>query len=385
MLPSNVLGYLFMVLFPVFQFGCYGILQRMKDDIVIRKRDVKMIYVSTVAAWLAYINLLNSLFGGIPCAVHHIFTISIPPLSIGTQLLRGIRLWGMLERHKILSESYGNNTNNSFDDAEANGPLTAIQEVDSSKGEQSQMSDIHMHVRKNSNLNEKVLLVKIKVSRLVGLVRLLLIVLPLILMLGLLVTNDSKKLGERKFVECFPEPDLILNGGRAITGLLSLGAFCTTIFMSQCHDELGIRKEIIRNIVILFITNLISFLLRYLDLTYWYGFVVVVQQMILSASMTIIPCFSNTSVINWMKSKSKRLIPGYARPIPQLPASRGSILLPGKKLSQIKLDENSKREREATMSLDAGLCILLSSNAGIETFTEHCSREFRYEIFFFST
>jgi hypothetical protein len=39
---------------------------------------------------------------------------------------------------------------------------------------------------------------------------------------------------------------------------------------------------------------------------------------------------------------------------------------------------DKEREREMTMSLDAGLCILLSGDEGIKMFTEHCSREFRY-------
>lgn len=85
----------------------------------------------------------------------------------------------------------------------------------------------------------------------------------------------------------------------------------------------------------------------------------------------------NDSLVSWMKSKSKRLIPG-ARPLPQLPLTRGSMLLPGKKMSQIEMKENNIRTRELTMSLDAGLCILLSSSEGTEAFTEHCSREFRY-------
>lgn len=376
---AKILSYCFLGVFPVFQIGCYRILQQKKDDMAIRKRNVTMIYISTIAAWLAYINLVNSLFGGIPCAIYHVFVIMIPPLSIGTQLLRGLRLWGMLTRNKILSQSYGNNMNNdSVDRVGADDQLTIIHEVDSSKGEHSQMSDVHMHVRKSSSIDNQVMNSKIKLTRIVGLVRLVLVIFPLTLICGLFVMTDAKQLGEQTFLQCFPEPSFLINGGRVLAGALSLAAFGTTIFMSkkEYQDGLGIRMEIVRNIAILFVTNLLGFFLRLLGSTQWYVLIYVIQQMILSLSMTVMPCLSNASVLTWVKSTGyfKKLIPGYARPLPQLPSKRSSLVLNGKRMSQM---ESTKREREATMSLDAGLCILLSSNDGIDSFTEHCAKEFR--------
>ncbi len=373
------LGFVFLVLFPIFQLGCYGLLYQKRGDIVFRKRNVTMIYIITIAAWLAYANLVMSLFGGVPCIIYHIFSILIPSLSIGIQLLRGVRLWGMLKRNIILSSSFGssNNQKPAEDGYIGSGASCAVMQKCDSSGESSQTSDVHMHVTKDSILYEDLINFQSKVARLVGLVRLILIFFPLILILALLVTADSSMLAGKIFLECFPEPPFVLNGGRVLTIFLSVSAFCTTIFMNRCHDALGINLEIMRNIVILFMTNVIGFLLRYYDLMHWNSIIIVIQQMLLSVSTVIVPCYINSSVVKWVKSKGKRLIPGYARPIPQMTRKRGSMLLTGKKLTPDDVNENSKREREATMSLDAGLCILLSSNEGISRFTEHCSREFR--------
>lgn len=378
----EVLSYFFLGAFPIFEISCYYILRQKKNKIMIQKRDISMIYISTIAAWISYVNLINSLFGGIYCGLYHIFVILLSPLSVGPQLLRGIRLWGMLERNRILfnnfeeygTHSMGNGVTNGLEDS-----LHVINEVNSSKEEHSQLSEVNILVNKRNITNDKLKKVKNKVIRMVGITRLILIVLPTMLIIALLTMAEKDKLSEVEFEKCFPEPTFILNAGRSISIVLSLAAFCTTIFMSQCHDELGIHMEIIRNIVILFVTNVLGFVCRYIGLIQWQAFVFVIQQVMVSFSMIIIPCMYDSSVLSWMKNKSKKLVHGYARPLPQLPHTRGSILLPNKRISQVNQKENNKREREVTMSLDAGLCILLSSSEGIKAFTEHCSREFSVE------
>ncbi len=369
MIVREVLSYIILVKFPIFEAVCYGLLRRKKENIVVRKRDLTMIYVSTVAAWLAYINLINSIFGGMYCGIYHIFMILLPPLSVGPQLLRSIRLWSMLQHNKILCEI--------FDEDRMSG-LQVIQEVNSSGGEDhSRSSDVHMHINKRNSTREKMTKVKVKVMRMMGFTRLMLITFPSLLVLCLLLLTDREALSYRDFAKCFPEPFFVFNAGRTLSLIFSLAAFCTTILIRHCNDELGIRKEITRNIVILFVTNLLGFVFRYLDFIEWQALIYVVQQIMLSFSMIIVPCMEDSSVLTWMKTTSKRLIPGYVRPLPQLTHTRGSLLLPGKRMSQFELHESNQREREATMSLDAGLCILLSSNDGIEAFTEHCTREFR--------
>jgi hypothetical protein len=383
MIVREIVSFVILGFFPVFEAVCYAMLQRKKNDIMMKKRNVFMIQISTIAAWLAYINLINSIFGGIYCGLYHIFVILLTPLSVGPQILRGIRLWGMLEHNKALVESFGGHEeylNGKFrknSGEEGENSLDIIYEANSSKEEHSQLSDVHIHVNQRNSTKGKVREIKANVIRFIGLTRLVLIVLPFILVLTLLVMTEPEKLTEREFEKCFPEPPFILNAGRSLSVIFSFTAFCTTIFMSRCHDELGIHMEIMRNIAILFVTNLLGFVFRYLDYIEWQAFIYIVQQILLSFSMIILPCMDNDSLVSWMKSKSKRLIPG-ARPLPQLPLTRGSMLLPGKKMSQIEMKENNIRTRELTMSLDAGLCILLSSSEGTEAFTEHCSREFRY-------
>ena len=339
-----------------------------------------MIHICTVAAWLTYINLINTLFGGIYCGVYHVFAIILPSLSVGPQLLRGVRLWGMLEKNKILFESFGGSTHHLHDNLhefKEGSSLHVIHEKDSSNEEHSQLSDIHIHVNRRNSDKEKVVNIKTKMIRLIGFTRLLLIVVPTILVLCLFVTTESEKLNETEYEKCFPEPSFVLNAVSSLSLTLSFGAFFVTIFVSHCNDELGIRIEITRNIIILFVTNVLAFVLRLLDIIEWQAVIYVLQQIMLSFSMIILPCMDDSSVVTWVRSTSRRLTSGYARHLPQLPNTRGSIYLPGKRFSAIELKESSKREREATMSLDAGLCILLSSSEGIAAFQEHCSREFR--------
>ncbi len=378
----EVLSYILLGLFPIFKLTCYFVLWQQKDDMITRKRDIKMVYISTIAPWLAYVNFINSMFGGMYCGVYHFFLILLPPSSVGPQLLRGIQLWGMLEHNKTLFDNFGefddyfiDPTDNVSIGNKSGSSLDVINEVNSSL-ENSNL-EVRIHVNRRKSANEKTKDIKLKVFRLIGITRLLLIVIPLTLILALLSMTDAEKLNHTTFTECFPEPPFVLNVGRISIGIFSLAAFCCTVLLSRCHDELGIRKEIVRNIVILFITNVIGFICRYNDLFKWQAFVYLVQQMAVSFSMMIAPHMYQFGVVAWVQNRSKRLIPGYAGPRPQLHQVRSSLLYVSNRKTHLDQDESDRREREITMSLDAGLCILLSSNEGIEAFTEHCTREFR--------
>jgi hypothetical protein len=355
-------------------------LRQKKNEIVIRKRDIKMIYVITIASWVAYLMLVNSLFDIIYCGIYRILIILLSPLSVGPQLLRGIRLWGMLKQNKILLSNVGGNN---ITDTVADGglkrgeSLSMINEINSSQEEISQ-SEVHIHVNKRSSTDGKLQEIKAKLLKIIGFTRFMLITIPLMLIASLLVMTERDKIFEIKFERCFPESAFSLITGSSLSFALSIAAFSTTIVMSQCNDELGIKKEIIRNIAILFMTNTCAFVCRYFGYVEWQSVVYVIQQIMLSFSMIIMPCMYDSSVVTWMNARSKKKVPGYARPLPQLPHhTRDSILLPSKRTSQLNQKENDKREREITISLDAGLCILLSSREGIEAFTEHCAREFR--------
>ena len=380
MTVREFLSYFLLVIFPIFEFLCYFMLRQKKNEIVIRKRDIKMIYVITIASWVAYLMLVNSLFDIIYCGIYRILIILLSPLSVGPQLLRGIRLWGMLKQNKILLSNVGGNN---ITDTVADGglkrgdSLSMINEINSSQEEISQ-SEVHIHVNKRSSTDGKLQEIKAKLLKIIGFTRFMLITIPLMLIASLLVMTERDKIFEIKFERCFPESTFSLITGRSLSFALSIAAFSTTIVMSQCNDELGIKKEIIRNIAILFMTNTCAFVCRYFGYVEWQSVVYVIQQIMLSFSMIIMPCMYDSSVVTWMNARSKKKVPGYARPLPQLPHhTRDSILLPSKRTSQLNQKENDKREREITISLDAGLCILLSSREGIEAFTEHCAREFR--------
>lgn len=380
MTVREFLSYFLLVIFPIFEFLCYFMLRQKKNEIVIRKRDIKMIYVITIASWVAYLMLVNSLFDIIYCGIYRILIILLSPLSVGPQLLRGIRLWGMLKQNKILLSNVGGNN---ITDTVADGglkrgeSLSMINEINSSQEEISQ-SEVHIHVNKRSSTDGKLQEIKAKLLKIIGFTRFMLITIPLMLIASLLVMTERDKIFEIKFERCFPESAFSLITGSSLSFALSIAAFSTTIVMSQCNDELGIKKEIIRNIAILFMTNTCAFVCRYFGYVEWQSVVYVIQQIMLSFSMIIMPCMYDSSVVTWMNARSKKKVPGYARPLPQLPHhTRDSILLPSKRTSQLNQKENDKREREITISLDAGLCILLSSREGIEAFTEHCAREFR--------
>jgi len=107
----------------------------------------------------------------------------------------------------------------------------------------------------------------------------------------------------------------------------------------------------------------------------------VLQQISLSFSMVIVPCCMPTgyseTVVNRLSIRSKStIIPAYGRQIPNIAGGRPSILVGTNKRFSVV---DQKHEKEMTMSLDAGLCVLLSSQEGTSVFMEHCSREFSIE------
>lgn len=151
------------------------------------------------------------------------------------------------------------------------------------------------------------------------------------------------------------------------------------LLVRHCNDELGIRREITRNIAIFFITNVAIFVVSFYNNYDLMLILYIIQQITLSVSMIILPCWESSGfsnpMLDYIKNRSKSALPGYGRPLPNVQAGRSSLMM-AMKPRESEMDR--ERQREMTMSLDAGLCILLSSSEGIDTFTEHCSREFRY-------
>ena len=378
---KEVVGYTLLVVFPVFEIFCYLIMRLNNSDIAIRKRNTVMIYICTIAAWLAYINFATGLFGGIRCGSYHIIIILLQPLSMGPQLLRGVTLWGMLEHNKFMLE-YGETTHLRRTKVKkiqkSNQDLDAIQEVNSSIDEEALESNDESNVNKQNDTKAKAVMVRKKMKFIVKVAKIVLIGLPTGLILAMLSTSEENYFLETEFIHCFPGPSLVLQIGQGLTVALTVAAIASTIFGRHLCDELGIRREITRNVIILFVTNVVLFFATKYQNHMLHLTLYVIQQMMLSFSMIIMPCFFSSgteySLLTYIKNKTKFKMPAYGRTIPNVQASRSSLIV-GMKPRESVVDK--ERTREMTMSLDAGLCILLSSPDGIKTFTEHCSREFR--------
>ena len=376
---ARIIGFILMGVFPIFELVCYQIMRSSKSDISLRKRNTTMIHICTIAAWLAYFNLIFGLFGGIYCGVYHIFIILLPPLTVGPQLLRGVTLYGMLEYSKFMLE-YGETTQLKRTEVVTSQRthLKIIQEVSSSRDdEEFALSKSNGGSENQGSAKEKALQVRKMMKQIVKITKILLVGLPLVLVVIMLIGPDKDVLRKTDFSECFPEPKMVLNIGRAFTILFTVAAIISVVLVRHCNDALGIRREITRNIFILLVFNVAIFATTYFKKFELQLLLCVVQQMMLSCSMIIMPCSfsSGTAVLNQIRQWSKTSIPGYGRAIPNVQSGRASFIA-GVKSRPSPADR--EREREMTMSLDAGLCVLLSSDEGMKEFTEHCSREFRY-------
>lgn len=373
----RVIGLISMGVFPIFELTCYQIMRLNGSEIALRKRNTIMIYICTIAAWLAYFNLIFGLFGGIYCGVYHMFIILLPSLTVGPQLLRGITLWGMLEHNRIILE-HGETTHlRRTQMVRSERILSAIHEVKSSQNDlEAAVSKSNVKIENSGNAKEKAIEVRKRMKTIVKTTKMLLVGLPVVLIIAMLAGSDKEVMRKTDFIECIPEPKIILSIARVFTILFMVAAIISVIFVQPCNDVLGIRREIIRNIAILLIFNMAIWVSSYLKEIQLGLLLCVAQQMVLSISMIIMPCYfsSGASVLNQIRQRSKTSIPGYGRAIPNMQTTRSSLI--GRVKPKVTLVDK-KREREMSMSLDAGLCILLSSDAGIKVFTEHCSREFR--------
>jgi hypothetical protein len=169
-------------------------------------------------------------------------------------------------------------------------------------------------------------------------------------------------------------------------------AIVACVIVRKIDDELYLNYEITETAALFIITSVIIVPVRLAGHTAIQPLLQTIQQMIIMFSMIIMPCcpevkaFSNVRL--WFKQRinpsSKSAVPGYAQPLPQYHRGsivRASIQLPHK--ITIKTQESNRMTHEANTSWDAGLCILLSSEEGINTFTRHCAREFSSENILF--
>jgi hypothetical protein len=100
---QDLISLVLIIAFPIFMLGCQYLLHARKNHRSIRKRSIFYIYISSLAGWLAYIDLVISYYAQtsnedfVPCAVYYSLSLVIAPLAIGPQLLRAISFWSMFK------------------------------------------------------------------------------------------------------------------------------------------------------------------------------------------------------------------------------------------------------------------------------------------------
>ena len=350
-----------LVLYPLTEILCYALLHWRRNDLAIRKRNKWSICIACFAGWFAYFNLVVSLFGGVPCGIFYVVSLLIAPMSVGPQLVRALSLKGTLKHSKLLTED------DIILSRDPNGRRASRCSDNSSSEKKVEATLVLMRTK---------LLVKVTIAALV-------IIPLLVLVVAFAMSDNADNLLTTDFSQCNSESAyffLTPAFGIASTAI----ALLANILIRNAQDELGLRSEIMRNVIFLGITYVLILVIRLLGHAEWQPLLQTIQQMFLSFSMIAIPCFSALEFVPpsvvikqnqaSVASTSASTLPGYARPIPR--SKRPSVI--GARISKIS-PAMEQREREMTVSWDAGLCILLSTQQGINAFSQHCAREFSSE------
>lgn len=352
-----------LVLYPLLEILCYTLLRWRKNDLAIRKRNKCSIFIASMAGWLAYFNLIVSLFGGVPCGLYYVVSLLVAPLSVGPQLVRALTLVGTLKHSQLVTED------DIVPSRDQNGRRASRSSDTSEK-----MIEAHFIMMRTN------LLVKFTIAALIA-------VPTLVLLVAFAVTGNAGNLSATDFDQCNSDRAyffLTPAFGIASTGL----ALLATILIRKAQDQLGLRREILRNVVFLGVTYVAILIVRLFGYYMWQPLLQTLQQMFLSFSMIVIPCLSafefippsiTVKQINQASSSSVSTLPGYAQSIPISRSARSSLI--GGRISIISpmTTKQEQRAREMTVSWDAGLCILLSTQEGINAFSQHCAREFSSE------
>jgi len=326
-----------------------------------------MMCIASLAGWLAFVNLILSLFGGLPCIIFHLVSLLIAPMSVGPQLVRALTLRGTLRHSQLIIED------DIISSRDHNGRRTSRSSDTSEK-----------KIEANLVMMKMQLMVKVTIAALIA-------VPTLVLVVAFAITSESGNINmlETDLDHCSSEPAfafLTPAFGIASTAL----ALLATMLIRNAQDELGLRREILRNVIFLGCTYIAILTIRLLGYNYeWQSLLQTIQQMFLSFSMIIIPCLSAFEFVPPSDSKqtnhaspvmstaSSTTLPGYAQPIPRPRSTRPSMI--GGRISIVTPIKQEQRAREVTVSWDAGLCILLSTQEGINVFLSHCAREFSSE------
>ena len=383
------ISFVFLVLFPLFEAACYAHLGWKRNDLLLRKRGIASICIVSIAGWIAYFNLVVSLFGGVPCGVFYVATLLVPPICVGPQIVRALTLRGNIKYSQLVTEE----EISSRAQRRKTGKLPTIPSV-SGSGELSSERLSNAGEASSPALMTKMMeanLIMEWTRKVVRMVKWALLVVPtLLLILLLALTSDEDQLLATDFDQCQPEPTLFAYASPAFAVVSTALALLVTILVKKIEDEIGLRREIQRNALLLGLTYIAIIGVRFAGHYEWQPLLQTMQQMLLSFSMSIaifLPDSPLTRAATWAKRRinpaTRSAVPGYAQSLPRR-ASTAVVQTTASKRTSVQLfgrkgSTEVRQDREVSVSWDAGLAILLSTEEGLTLFSQHCAREFSSE------
>ncbi len=355
----QTISIVFLVIFPLFQVACYAYLHWNRSRL--EKRIKTAIYVASLAGWLAYFNLFVSNLGGVPCGIFYITSLLVAPLSVGPQIVRALTLRGMNKYYRLV-----------------------VKDEISSRASRSKATSesLETGVPPASGKAEATLIME-RTRWIVKMTILGLLVVPILLIFfAVTLTSDMSQLIETDFILCQPVPISFQYANTALGIMNSVMALAVPCIVRKIDDEIHLATEIRRNAIFLGFTHIFIAVMR----VEWQSLMQTIQQMCLFASTAIIPFLPSSPTLNrlssWAKQHGSRIkpdtknaIPGYGRPLPRRESTAGNVI--ERRMTRRLSSMNIMLDREAIVSWDAGLCVLLSSHDGIIMFIQHCSKEFR--------
>ncbi|KAL7550883.1 hypothetical protein ACHAWF_014087 [Thalassiosira exigua] len=372
-MTRQAISYVFLALFPLCEVACYGHLYWKRKDILIRKRNQSAICVASLAGWLAYFNLIVSLFGGIPCGAFYVASLLVAPVSVGPQVIRAVALRGTIKHSQLVTEEEISSRANRKSRLSTIPSGGAIEKDDSS----SPYAMTKLMEAKLVMEHTRIIVRRTKWA--------LLAFPSMLLVLALSLSSGDEQMLGTDFEQCHPEPTHIQYASPTLIGVSTVLALVATALVDKTDDEIGLKREIQRNTVFLACTNFVLIIARYSGYYEWLPLLQTMQQLLLLFSMSIVPFMRSrlNSMAMWAKKRinpaTKSAVPGYAQSLPKRVSTRGSTRTSIQNILGRSGNQNDQRDREVSVSWDAGLCILLSTEEGINLFIQHCAREFSSE------
>ncbi|KAL3776453.1 hypothetical protein HJC23_008438 [Cyclotella cryptica] len=378
------------LVFPIYKVGCYSLLYW--KELFFLKRNKAAILVSSIAGWLAYLTLVASISNKISCGFIYVASSSVALLSMGPQLIRALHLRARFDSSNFTIEEEISSREQRTNCGQRKGALSTIpsgSECKSASGGEDYKSGAPSNLVAVSESRKQSDLVIDRAHKSVNAIKWLSFVLaPILLVFAWYLSSmeNSNPLFMKNFDDCITEPSYFnyTNLLFAIVSLILAVMACVSV--KNVEDELYLQHEITRTALLFGFMCIVIQSVRIAGYKEVEPLLLTVQQMIQSCSMIIIPCCPESTVITkarwWVKRRispaSTSAVPGYAQSLPKY--HRGSTrasVLPTKSIVSPQLSD--QMAKETNTSWDAGLCILLSSEGGINSFTRHCAREFSSE------